>query len=220
MRPLALGFSYRRALLDAELARLAPSLTGIVVDVGGRRPARGTFVAPVGQTKAWITVNLASAEQPDLVGDAGALPIRTGAADWALCMEVLQYVDRPECVVRELARVLAPGGRAVLAAPFLHRADGPNDRHRFTAVRLTELALQSGLTVERCSAQGRFFTTVANFVRQATAQISAPVARYPAAAVLIPLGSLLRRIDALTVVGRSAFLRSFSTGFLIVARKS
>jgi SAM-dependent methyltransferase len=190
-----------------------------VIDVGGRRPARGAFTAPVGQTKKWIVVNIAPSEQPDVVGDAARLPMRAGTADWVLCLEVLQYVERPESVVAEIARVLAPGGRAVLAAPFLHRADGPTDRHRFTAVRLIELVGQAGLAIAHIAPQGAFFTTVANFLRQAAAHIRRPAARYPIGSLVMPLGWLLRRADRLPGVSGSAFLGSFTTGFVVVARK-
>ena len=47
----ALGLSERRALLDAELERLAASLDGIVLDVGGRHVRRGHFVPPTERCK-------------------------------------------------------------------------------------------------------------------------------------------------------------------------
>jgi hypothetical protein len=40
--------------------------------------------------------------------------------------------------------VLAPGGTAVLAAPFLRRTDAPADQRLFTAIGLAELAIGAG----------------------------------------------------------------------------
>ena len=216
---LPLGLSYRRALLDAELARLGRSLAGVVLDVGGRRTPRGSFVPPVERCRRWTVVNLDPVARPDVVADAVALPVRDAAADAVLCIEVLQYVARPESAVAEIARVLTPGGTAVVSAPLLHRADAPADRHRFTALRLRELVEGAGLEPVSVLPQGFFFTTLANFLRQAAAAIGHRPARYLAAAAVVPLTELLRALDRLPAVRRSVFLSSFTTGFFVVARK-
>lgn len=217
--PLSLGYSYRRALLDEALEAWSASLSGVVLDVGGRRVPRGRFVPPLGQVTRWTRVNLDPAEQPDIMADASALPVRDKAVDSVLCLEVLQYVDRPEAVVAEVARVLVPAGSAVLSTPFLHRADAPTDRHRFTKSRLRELVEMAGLQVIQISPQGLFFTTLANLLRQATARIPLRVLRYAVAAIVVPLSGLLLGLDRMAIVRRSAFFSSFTTGFLVVARK-
>lgn len=217
--PLPLGYSYRRALLDEALGKWGSSLRGVVLDVGGKRVLRGRFAPPTGSVKRWTRLNLDPAEQPDIVADAQALPVRDKAADSVICLEVLQYVERPEKAVAEITRVLAPDGTALISAPFLHRADALTDRHRFTEVRLRELIEQAGLRIVQISAQGFFFTTLANIVRQATARIPLRALRYAVAALVTPLSGLLLGLDRLAVVRRSAFLSSFTTGFLVVARK-
>lgn len=50
-------------------------------------------------------------------GDVTALPLQTASCDVAVCWDVLEHLDRPERAVGELARVLRPGGVAVLALP-------------------------------------------------------------------------------------------------------
>ncbi len=216
---LPLGQSSRRALLDAEMERLAPALAGVVADLGGRRQARGRFKAPLARCRRWLLVNIDPAARPDLVADVAALPLRDRSVDWALCVETLQYVVCPDAAVAEMARILAPGGQAVAATPFLHRADTATDRHRFTEVRLRELFEGAGFEIVRVAPQGSFFTTLANFLRQATARIPVRAARYTLALLVLPLSALLQRIDRLAVVRRSPFLSSFTTGFFLVARK-
>ncbi len=51
------------------------------------------------------------------VGDAAALPLADGAADGCRCERVLQHVDDPGAVVREMARVVRPGGVVLAAEP-------------------------------------------------------------------------------------------------------
>ena len=52
-----------------------------------------------------------------LRSDAAALPFATGAFDRVYCSEVLEHVLEPEAVVREMRRVLAPGGHVVVSVP-------------------------------------------------------------------------------------------------------
>jgi SAM-dependent methyltransferase len=158
----------------------------------------------------WLKVDLDPAHRPHVAGDVEDLPVRTASIDWVLCIEVLEYVPSPERAVAEIARVLAPGGTAVLAAPFLHRADAPTDRRRFTAVGLAELATGAGLCITDVTAQGRFFTTLANMGRQAVARITARPLRWATAAALAPLAAFLLKVDGWPTVARSPFLSSSS----------
>jgi SAM-dependent methyltransferase len=48
------------------------------------------------------------------VADLAATGLRTGSASAVLCVDAIQFAPRPDAAYRELRRVLAPGGRAVL----------------------------------------------------------------------------------------------------------
>lgn len=50
-------------------------------------------------------------------GDVTALPVRAASVDVLVCWDVLEHVARPEDAFGEFARVLRPGGLAVLALP-------------------------------------------------------------------------------------------------------
>ncbi len=50
-------------------------------------------------------------------GAVNALPYRDGAFDVVVCCWVLQHLEDPEGAVRELVRVLRPGGKLLLAVP-------------------------------------------------------------------------------------------------------
>jgi SAM-dependent methyltransferase len=54
----------------------------------------------------------------DIVSDITAIPVPDASFDAALCTEVLEHVPDPIAVVRELARIVRPGGTLVLTAPF------------------------------------------------------------------------------------------------------
>jgi ubiquinone/menaquinone biosynthesis C-methylase UbiE len=58
---------------------------------------------------------LAPASVTFVAGDAAALPFEFGSFDIAGSLRVLHHAKRPELVVAELARVIRPGGRILLA---------------------------------------------------------------------------------------------------------
>jgi SAM-dependent methyltransferase len=48
------------------------------------------------------------------VGDLGATGLDSGRADGVLCVDAIQFAPDPAAAYREIRRMLAPGGRAVL----------------------------------------------------------------------------------------------------------
>jgi SAM-dependent methyltransferase len=50
--------------------------------------------------------------------DIAAIPVSDGAFDVILCTEVLEHVPEPIRAIREMARILRPGGRMLLTAPL------------------------------------------------------------------------------------------------------
>jgi ubiquinone/menaquinone biosynthesis C-methylase UbiE len=93
----------------------------------------------------------------DVFGDGTCLPFRTGSFDTVLCTEVLEHLPEPERCVREMARVVKPGGRLLVTVPFtqpLHEL--PSDFYRFTPGALEHLFERCGLEVEQVSARGNF----------------------------------------------------------------
>jgi len=76
------------------------------------------------------------------------LPLRDAAFDLVLCEEVLEHVFEPERLLAEIARVLAPGGRALLfIGPMYLHAKGPHLQNHLSV--LWPHVLFSKTTVER-----------------------------------------------------------------------
>lgn len=93
-------------------------------------------VAPhLGPQAELTTMDLDPESGADVIGD---LCVRNDALkddsfDAVVCTEVLEHVANPFAAVQELRRVLRPGGRAFLSAPFNFRIHGPlPDNWRFT----------------------------------------------------------------------------------------
>lgn len=64
------------------------------------------------QLKSWDTSRI------DIVGDITAIPAPDESFDAILCSEVLEHVPEPTHALNEFARLLKPGGKLILTAPF------------------------------------------------------------------------------------------------------
>ncbi len=83
--------------------------------VAAAAAARGARVTGVDLSREMVAV--AARAHPDLrfrEGDAEALPFEAGAFEAVVCNFGLGHFPRPEIAVKEMARVLAPGGRLAL----------------------------------------------------------------------------------------------------------
>lgn len=77
----------------------------------------------------------------DVAADAHILPFPPNLFQHVECDAVLEHVKDPEQVVREIVRVLAPGGHLHIVVPFCHPFhEYPKDYRRFSPDGLRELA--------------------------------------------------------------------------------
>jgi SAM-dependent methyltransferase len=88
--------------------------------------------------------------------DLGALPIADGACDAALLLLTLTHLDQPEAALAEMARILRPGGRAVVVDLLHHDRDDfrrrmGQRRNGFAERDLTGLLAAAGLAGITCS---------------------------------------------------------------------
>lgn len=57
---------------------------------------------------------------PDIVGDVHDLPLEDESVDAIICIAVLEHVEEPQKAVKEMYRVLKPGGYLYIYVPFLY----------------------------------------------------------------------------------------------------
>jgi SAM-dependent methyltransferase len=86
---------------------------GTVHDIGG-----GANPQDRARFRKYVLVDINEAYKPDIVADVQALPFADGSLEAVLCLEVLEHVEDPFRAVREIHRVLKPGGKVLASSPF------------------------------------------------------------------------------------------------------
>jgi SAM-dependent methyltransferase len=134
--------------LDRALAAAAREHAhGRLVDIGcGLKPYAETFAPYVTEH-----VGVDHPDSPhaltsvDILATAYDVPVDSAAFDTALLSEVLEHLEEPLAALRECSRLLAPGGKVIVTAPFvwvLH--EEPRDYYRYSPHSLRWLLQQAG----------------------------------------------------------------------------
>lgn len=153
----------------AEKAKTVPA-GARVLDVGaGTCPYRALFAHCEYKThdfKKYEGVKLGNTHQYgqiDYVSEISQIPAPDASMDVILCTEVLEHVPEPIEALREMARLLKPGGRMFLTAPLgsgLHQLPF-HFYGGYTPEWYRHFAKKFGLEVKEITANGGYFRLLA-----------------------------------------------------------
>jgi SAM-dependent methyltransferase len=138
-----------RAAILRELQLALPSFRGRVLDVGcGQKPYRSLILRPPSQAKEYVGLDMQTARygvEPDVSWDGRHMPFEDESFDFALATEVLEHCPEPIQMLREVCRILRPGGGLFFTVPFvwpLHEV--PHDEFRYTPFAMERILRDSG----------------------------------------------------------------------------
>ncbi|NDU76077.1 methyltransferase domain-containing protein [Actinomadura sp. DSM 109109] len=167
----------RREILSAELLRF--SVPGTAVDIGAASGASCRVLEAHGWSATAIDLS------PDAValaracgveayeGDARYLPLPESGYDLALALDVLEHVEDDRRAAAEVARVLRPGGTALVSVPCDMALWSAHDValgrvRRYTRRTLVELLEGAGLVLERVWSRGVLHRPLLRLLRNRT----------------------------------------------------
>ncbi len=150
----------RRRLLEKLLPSLVEDRDARILDLGTgcgvNAEMLGRFGRPVLVDRSTDALEFAAprAAGPACRADAVRLPFRDGSFELACALDILEHLDDDQAGLRELARVLAPGGRLLLMVPAFEFLWGPQDdvslhRRRYARQDLVARVRAAGLVVRR-----------------------------------------------------------------------
>jgi len=156
----------------------------------------------------------------DYVCDITAIPVPDASFDVVLCTEVLEHVQDPIATLRELTRVLRPGGKLLLSAPLgcgLHQQ--PHHYYGgFTPFFYREYLSRFGMTVTEIKPLGGLLRHVAQECHRVGRVISADDVNGSDKAILDVLMNWMPRV--LSRLDDKYFVEEFTVGYLVEATKT
>jgi SAM-dependent methyltransferase len=181
-RPYSSRGNSSRTYLHRFLERAAREVEPdhLVLDAGaGRAPYRDLFRHAHYETADFMQVSQKTYIQPDYVCDLTSIPVDDARFDHVLLTQVLEHLPEPAAALRELHRVLKPGGTLWLTAPFFYIVhERPYDFFRYTRFGLTHLLDAAGFDVRELKWLEGYFGALSHQARVLSRRLPTSRAAY------------------------------------------
>lgn len=155
---------YRLGIITREVGKLSSGARVLDAAVGlgqlaGRMQQRGYDVIGIDYSLDAAVHVKKTLGIPVVIGDLTLLPFRTGAFDGVTTGETLEHLDDDASAVREISRVLMPGGLCVATVPALQSLWTASDdyyehRRRYTRDQLSSLFRNASMKIVKAAFWG------------------------------------------------------------------
>lgn len=143
--------------------KFLPHINGRVLDLGaGSAKYREIILKKASEYRSCDAVKN---EDIDDVCDVLNLPYSAESFNTVISTQVIEHVNNPYRMAEQIYKVLKPGGKIIVTAPFLIlKHSDPGDYFRFTAGGLLEVFKQSGFTIIESGCYGGFFMVLSEMI--------------------------------------------------------
>ena len=154
-------------MIEASLLKCEEYVHGELLDVGcGSKPYKDTYFSAA---TSYVGVDYASEKsRPDIIASALSLPLDNESFDTVVSTELLEHVPDPLRALREMHRVLKPGGHLILSTPmYWPRHEIPHDYFRYPYDGLLYLVKESGFELVRIFNRGNAYVFLGQVIHHA-----------------------------------------------------
>jgi len=152
-------------MIEASLLKCEEYVHGKLLDVGcGSKPYKDTYFSAA---TSYVGVDYASEKsRPDIIASALSLPLDNESFDTVVSTELLEHVPDPLRALREMHRVLKPGGHLILSTPmYWPRHEIPHDYFRYPYDGLLYLVKESGFELVRIFNRGNAYVFLGQVIQ-------------------------------------------------------
>ena len=167
-------YAERRALLARSISGMEP---GTALDIGAAGGGNTRVLLARGWKAFALEYGLAGAEVakdrgiPVIQADGCRLPLRSNCLELVIAFDVLEHLEDDSAAASEIARVLRPGGTALITVPadpglWSAHDEAVGHRRRYTRETLSVTLLSAGLIIEHLSSWNVLLRPIAAWRRR------------------------------------------------------
>jgi len=125
-----LGVTMPRSSINRIKPVFISGCSGDVLEVGGR----DAYFKEIYQGGKYINLDIKEGKHVDVVENAESLEsFKDSSVSAIVCISVLEHTPDPNEMIKQFHRVLKPGGKVLLSAPWMYESHmDPYDYHRFS----------------------------------------------------------------------------------------
>lgn len=209
----ALGLSL---LVDFKKVLNKENIKGKLLDAGAGKLSYRHLVKPFCQEYRSMDF-VPTHPELDYVADIQTMPVADASFDTVLSAEVLEHVPDPEKALREIIRVLKPGGKLVMSIPHLmYLHNEPHDFYRYTKYGLRTLLERVGFTIEYLEPSGGIFSFFQGIIATTCIGLTYNIP------IIWPLAFHISKLTSLVTIwldNHTDKKKIFALHFIAVARK-
>lgn len=166
-----LDIYYIRTSIFNALKKALPLFQGAILDIGcGKMPYK-EYILNNSKAETYTGLDIETARvydttiQPDVTWNGVTMPFANEQFDCAFGTEVLEHCPEPEVVLKEVYRVLKPGGVLFFTVPFLWNLhETPYDEYRYTPFALERHLKNAGFKDIQLKATGGWHAAMAQML--------------------------------------------------------
>lgn len=117
------------------LQRHAPGVNGAILEIGSKDYGSTVPFRDHIRHREYVGLDMSPGKGVDVVGDLsqGLCGLAEGRFDLIICCSVLEHVDKPWLMARNIVRLMRPGGSLFMSVPWVWRYHPyPDDYFRFS----------------------------------------------------------------------------------------